>query len=98
MKLRKRLADEADDTIFTNYRELYDMHHDSIVSETEKIKELNGQFVVLQEKFKNTFDRAEKKELFDAATKIKAEHDQLVNDKKITNKMLEEFKFMKNMF
>jgi len=97
MKLRKRLADEADDKLFTNYRELYDMHHDAIVTETEKIKELNGQFVLLQDKFKNTFDRAEKKELFDAATKIKAEHDQLVNDKKITNKMLEEFKFMKGI-
>ena len=97
MKLRKRLSDEADDKIFTNYRELYDMHHDAIVSETEKIKELNGQFIVLQDKFKNTIDRAEKKELFDTATKIKAEHDQMVNDKKITNKMLEEFKFMKGI-
>jgi ribA/ribD-fused uncharacterized protein len=97
MKLRKRLADEVTDAIFTNYREMYDMYHSQIVSETEQIKELNGKFVVLQDGFKNTIDRAEKKELFDTATKIKAEHDQLVNNKKITNQMLEEFKFMKGV-
>ncbi len=97
MKLRKKLADEVTDAVFTNYREMYDMYHSQIVSETEQIKELNAKFVVLQDGFKNTIDRAEKKELFDTATKIKAEHDQLVNNKKITNQMLEEFKFMKGI-
>lgn len=97
MKLRKKLADEVDDPVFTNYREMYDMYHNQIVSETEQIKELNAKFVVLQDGFKNTIDRAEKKELFDRANKIKAEHDQLVNNKKITNQMLEEFKFMKGL-
>ena len=97
MKLRKKLADEVTEAVFTNYRAMYDMYHEQIVSETEKIKELNGKFVVLQDGFKNTIDRAEKKELFDKANKIKAEHDQIVNNKKITNQMLEEFKFMKGV-
>jgi predicted NAD-dependent protein-ADP-ribosyltransferase YbiA (DUF1768 family) len=97
MKLRKKLADEVTDAVFTNYRAMYDMYHSQIVSETEQIKELNAKFVILQDGFKNTIDRAEKKELFDKATKIKAEHDELVNNKKITNQMLEEFKFMKGV-
>jgi len=97
MKLRKKLADEVTDAVFTNYRAMYDMYHSQIVSETEQIKELNAKFVILQDGFKNTIDRAEKKELFEKATKIKAEHDELVNNKKITNQMLEEFKFMKGV-
>ena len=97
MKLRKKLADEVTDAVFTNYREMYDMYHNQIVNETQTIKDLNAKFVVLQGGFKSTIDRAEKKELFDSATKIKTEHDHLVNNKKITNQMLEEYKFIKGV-
>lgn len=97
MKLRKRLSDEADDALFSNYKELYTMHHEKIMTETNTIKELKTQYVMLQGKFANTLDRGEKKELSDTATKIKEEHDQMVKDKKITNQLLDEFKFMKGV-
>jgi len=97
MKLRKRLSDEVDDELFSSYNELYKMHHEKILSETNEIKELKGQYVTMQGKFANTLDRGEKKELSDAATKIKEEHDQMVKDKKITNQLLDEFKFMKGV-
>jgi predicted NAD-dependent protein-ADP-ribosyltransferase YbiA (DUF1768 family) len=97
MKLRKRLSDEVDDALFANYKELYTMHHEKILTETNTIKELKTQYVMLQCKFVNTLDRGEKKELSDAAAKIKEEHDQMVKDKKITNQLLDEFKFMKGV-
>jgi predicted NAD-dependent protein-ADP-ribosyltransferase YbiA (DUF1768 family) len=97
MKLRKRLSDEVDDALFANYKELYTMHHEKILTETNMIKELKAQYVTMQGKFANTLDRGEKKEMSDAATKIKEDHDQMVKDKKITNQLLDEFKFMKGV-
>jgi predicted NAD-dependent protein-ADP-ribosyltransferase YbiA (DUF1768 family) len=96
-KIRKRLSEEVDEALFSNYKELYTTHHEKILSETNTIKELKIQYIEMQGKFANTLDRGEKKELSDAATKIKEQHDQMVKDKKITNQLLEEFKFMKGV-
>ena len=41
-KLRKRLADEADEQLFLNYKEQYDMFHQGMIEETNKIKKQQG--------------------------------------------------------
>ena len=96
-KLRKKLSEEATDNIFMNYKEQYDMYNASILSDTNKIKELEAQYQSIKQKFANTIDRNEQKVLSENAKKIKAEHDKLVEEKKVSAQILKEFKFMKGV-
>jgi predicted NAD-dependent protein-ADP-ribosyltransferase YbiA (DUF1768 family) len=96
-KLRKKLADDTDEKVFNNYKELYEMFKNSILDDTRKIKELEIEYKNIEAKFVNVIDRQEKKMLSDAGNKIKKEHDRLVKDKKNTTRMLEESRFMKDI-
>ena len=96
-KIRKKLSDEVTEEVFQNYKELYDMYNNKIIEDTTKIKELTIQYNAVNEKFLNTMDRNDKKLLLESAKKIKGEHDDLVREKQITNKILTEYKFMKNI-
>ena len=96
-KIRKKLSEEATEDIFVNYREQYDMYKNSIQEDTRKIKELTEEYRKLNEKLLNTIDRNDKTSLFNAAKKVKEEHDRLVHEKKVSNEILKEYKFMKNV-
>jgi len=96
-KIRKKLSDEVTEDVFQNYKELYDMYNNKIIEDTKKIKELTIEYNAVNTKFLNTLDRNDKKLLSEAAKKIKGEHDDLVREKQITNKILAEYKFMKNI-
>jgi len=96
-KLRKKLSEEATETVFLNYKEQYDMYNNAIIQDTNKIKQLEREYSTIKEKFNNTIDRNEKKLLSESAKKVKEEHDNLVNEKKVTSKVLNEYKFMKNI-
>jgi predicted NAD-dependent protein-ADP-ribosyltransferase YbiA (DUF1768 family) len=96
-KLRRKLSDEADETIFEKYKGDYDMYSTTILADTNKIKELEAQYIGLKQKFSSTIDRNEQKLLTSEAKKVKAEHDKLVDEKRITTQILKEFKFMKGI-
>jgi predicted NAD-dependent protein-ADP-ribosyltransferase YbiA (DUF1768 family) len=96
-KLRKKLSEEVDEAVFANFKEQYDMYSTGFVSETNKIKELSAEYVILQQKFANVIDRNEQKILTENATKIKDEHDKLVKEKKVTASLLSDYKFMKGI-
>ena len=96
-KLRRKLSDEADETIFEKYKGDYDMYSTTILSDTNKIKELEAQYITLKQKFSATIDRNEQKLLTSEAKKVKAEHDKLVDEKRVTTQILKEFKFMKGI-
>ena len=96
-KLRTKLSQEATEKIFTEYKELYDSYYTSILSDTNKIKELQAQYILLKERISATIDREEQKLLAHEGKKIKAEHDKLVEEKKVTSRMLDEFKIMKGI-
>jgi len=96
-KLRKELATEATDEVFMGYKTQYDEARSSLLSDTNKIKELALEYAEIKEKFKQALDRNEQKLLSTNSKKVKEEHDRLVNEKKVTSKMLDEFKFMKNI-
>ena len=96
-KLRKKLSDEADDKIFMNYKEQYDMYNQSLIEETNKIKELEIEYSKIKEKFNNTLDRNEKKFFAEESKKVKALHDKMVEEKKITMQIMGEYKFMKGI-
>ena len=96
-KLRKRLADEATEEIFMNYKEYYDNAKLTIVEETNQIKQYEIEYKSVRESFANVIDMHEKKLLSSTATEIKKLHDRLIQDKKMTKKMLDEFKFMEGI-
>ena len=96
-KLRKELATEATDDVFMGYKTNYDEARSSLLADTNKIKELASEYAEIKEKFKQALDRNEQKLLSTNSKKVKEEHDRLVNEKKVTSKMLDEFKFMKNI-
>ena len=96
-KLRKKLSDEADNKIFMNYREQYDMYNQTLIEETNKIKEMASEYTKLREKFTNTLDRNEKKFVSEEAKKVKQFHDKMIEDKRVTARILSEYKFMKGI-
>jgi predicted NAD-dependent protein-ADP-ribosyltransferase YbiA (DUF1768 family) len=96
-KLRNKLAEHATETIFLNYKEQYETYNNLIVKYTTEIKELEIQFLNSKEKFDNTLDRNEQNKLAIMAQEIKKNRDNLVEEKKITIKLLSEFKFMKSI-
>jgi len=96
-KLRNKLSKEVTEGIFLNYKEQYDMYNTSLLEDTNKIKELEAEYISLQQKFSSVFDRNEQKLIAENAKKVKGEHDRLVHEKKVTARMLQEYKFMKGI-
>ena len=96
-KIRNRLANEATENIFMNYKEQYDMFYHGLLEDTNKIKELELEYATLKKKFTDTIHRDEQKMLSEAANKVKSEHDQLIHEKKITANIINEYKFMKGI-
>uniref|UniRef100_A0A6C0IFS9 NADAR domain-containing protein n=1 Tax=viral metagenome TaxID=1070528 RepID=A0A6C0IFS9_9ZZZZ len=96
-KLRKRLSEEADETLFLNYRKYYDDAKKTIVDETNQIKQYDIEYASIRQSFANVIDMHEKKLLANTATEIKKLHDKLVQDKKMTKKLLDEFNFMEGI-
>ena len=96
-KLRTKLAEEADETLFMNYKELYDMYKRELVESTQQIKQLNLQYKDLTDKYTNIIDRGEKKAISQAAKEVKEKHDNLVREKKVTAQLLNEVKFMNDI-
>lgn len=96
-KLRKKLSTEANDKIFMNYKEHYDMYKEGLVRDTNKIKELESEYLLLKQRFTEILDRNEQKMISTAAKEVKKEHDRLVEEKKVTAEILKEYKFMKGI-
>jgi len=97
IKLRKKLSNEATDEIFIGYKEQYDMYNAALVKDTNTIKELAAQYALLRQRCIETIDRNEQKMICNEAKKIKAEHDKIVEEKRISAQILKEFKFMKGV-
>jgi predicted NAD-dependent protein-ADP-ribosyltransferase YbiA (DUF1768 family) len=97
VKLRKKLADSLTQEVFMQYKNMYDMHSISLIKDTANIKDLAREYSSTREKFTQVLDREEQKQLVGGAKKIKSQHDQLVNEKKVTSEILSEFKFMKGI-
>ena len=97
IKLRKKLADDATDEIFLNYKEQFDSIKASILRDTNKISELEAEYLSLKGKLGNLFDRSEQKILIEEAKKVKTDHDRIVEEKRVSAVMLKEYKFMKGI-
>ena len=96
-KLRKKLAEEVTQDIFDNYKEQYDMYSAALIRDTNKIKELEQEYLLLKQKFASEIDRNIQKTISAQAKEVKAQHDSLVHEKKVTASILKEYKFMKGI-
>lgn len=96
-KLRKKLSEEATQEIYDNYKEQYDMYASALIRDTDKIKQLEQDYLLYKQKLTETLDRNELKALVAQAKDVKQEHDKLVQEKKVTATILKEFKFMKGI-
>lgn len=96
-KLRKKLADEANNDVFLNYKDNYDMAVKSIAEDTKKIKQLEIEYEKFKTKYEGTIDREERKQLAAAGVKINKERDFVINEKRVSQEILKEFKFMKQI-
>jgi len=96
-KLRRKLSDEATEKIFIGYKEQYDMYTAALITDTTQIKELEAEYLLIKERLKSTIDRNEQKIIVEEAKNVKAKHDKIVEEKKITAEILKEFKFMKGV-
>jgi len=96
-KIRKKLSEEATQEIFDGYKEQYDMYNASIIRDTNKIKELANEYLLYKQRITQTIDRNEQKAIIIQAKEIKAEHDRLVEEKKVSAAILKEYKFMKGI-
>jgi predicted NAD-dependent protein-ADP-ribosyltransferase YbiA (DUF1768 family) len=96
-KLRKKLSGDANQDIFLNYKEKYDMLNAALVHDTNKIKELEAEYIKLRQRFAEVIDRSEQKVIAASAKQVKEEHDKLVKEKHVTAKNLLEYKIMKNV-
>ena len=96
-KLRKKLASEVTDKIFLTYKEHYDMYKEGLVRDTNKIKELESEYLLLKQRFTEVLDRNEQRMISNAAKEVKKEHDRLVGEKKVTAEILKEYKFIKGI-
>jgi hypothetical protein len=96
-KLRKKLSKDVTEKIFLNYKEQYDMYYAALIKDTQQIKELEAEYLMLQQRFTEVIDRNEQKIISSEAKKVKEQHDRLVKEKKITTQILSEYKFMKGV-
>jgi len=96
-KLRKKLSHDATEKVFLGYKEHYDMYSASLIRDTQTIKELEGQYLLLKQRFGEVIDRNEKKMISNEAKSVKEQHDKLVEEKKVTAEILKEYKFMKGV-
>ena len=96
-KIRKKLSSEANEQIFLNYKEQYDMYKEGLVKDTNRIKELESEYLLLKQRFTEVIDRNEQKMISTSAKEVKKEHDRLVEEKKVTAQILNEYKFMKGV-
>lgn len=96
-KLRKKLAEEAKQEIFDTYKEQFDMYNAAIVRDTNQIKELEQEYLLLKQRFSTVIDRNEQKAIASQAKEVKVQHDMLVEEKKVTSTILKEYKFMKGI-
>ena len=97
VKLRNRLSAEATEELFQNYKRQYEEAMQSVVSDTQKISELEAAHQNFKDKYNATLDREEKKKLTEAGKKIKEQRDIIIKEKLVSQQYAAEYKFMKKI-
>jgi len=96
-KIRYKLSEEMTQQIFLNYKEQYDSFKMSVDQDTKNIKELELEYEKYKKLYSETLDRSEKKHFIDAAKKITVQRDQVKKEKQVSQLLLNEYSYMKDI-
>ena len=96
-KLREKLSSEANDDIYMGYKMQYDMAKTSLAKDLTALKTLESENIRFQKLYTETLDRNEKKQLIDAAKQVREQYDRIKSEKRVTEQLISEFKFMKGV-
>jgi predicted NAD-dependent protein-ADP-ribosyltransferase YbiA (DUF1768 family) len=96
-KLRSKLSNEVDTSVFHRYKEQYDMYSNALQNTTKESIQLKAEYEHLKVQFRETIDREQQKILKVAVDKIKQQYDRLKTENEFTKQLLNEFKIMKNI-
>ena len=96
-KIREKLSREVTEKIFFDYKERYDILKTTLVKDSQDIKNLEGEYMNVKQKYEGTLDRNEKKLLIDAAKGINDQREKLLREKKVTSEVSQDVKFMKDI-
>ena len=96
-KLRGKLANNATQELFTSYKDLYDSITNSIIGDTEDIKQLEIEYDKNQKLFHLTTDRDEKFRIAEHSKKIATDREIIINQKLTSQQMLNEYAIMKKV-
>ena len=96
-KLRKRLSDEVTYELFENYKHQYDTIEAQLISYKNEMQPLKQQYDKLEEQLKSTMGRDEKAQIIQQAEQLEKEYNTLVKNKKVSQSLLNEYKFMQNI-
>jgi predicted NAD-dependent protein-ADP-ribosyltransferase YbiA (DUF1768 family) len=95
--LRKNFADEVTDDFFTQYKTTYNNYNSSLLEDSYKIKELQEKSKKIGAEYNATLDRKQRAILYEEYKIVKEQNDTLVNENKITRRILQEVSFMKDI-
>ena len=96
-RLRKIFANEVTDDFFTQYKTTYNNYNSSLLEDSYKIKELQEKSKKIGAEYNATLDRKQRAILYEEYKIVKEQNDRLVNENKITRRILQEVSFMKDI-
>jgi predicted NAD-dependent protein-ADP-ribosyltransferase YbiA (DUF1768 family) len=96
-KLRKKIADDAKQDIFSNYKQIYDMYTKEIVDTKASYIREKQVYDDLKAKFTSTIDREQQIIISDASKKKKKELERLKREYDYAKENIKDFIFMKDI-
>ena len=96
-KLRKKIADDAKQEIFSNYKQNYDMYSKEIIDTKASYIREKQVYDELKAKFTSTIDREQQLIISDASKKKKKELERLKREYDYAKENIKDFIFMKDI-
>ena len=95
--LRDKVANEATEEIFQNYKKFYDDFRDESMRNSAETVELIKKMRQLKSELGSSTDRSKHLAVLKEAPAIKADIDRLNAQKRVLNGLMDEYRFMKNI-
>tara|TARA_B100000902_G_scaffold399910_2_gene473550 strand:+ start:8746 stop:10743 length:1998 start_codon:yes stop_codon:yes gene_type:complete len=96
-ELRMRLSQEANEEIFLNYKQQYDMFLKTYQVLNKELKDIVEKNKELREKMKEIVIREEQKKIVAEASILSKRHKQIKEELSLTKELLKEYLFMKDV-
>uniref|UniRef100_A0A6C0KFP6 Uncharacterized protein n=1 Tax=viral metagenome TaxID=1070528 RepID=A0A6C0KFP6_9ZZZZ len=96
-ELRNKLSRQVTDEQFMEYKKLYDSYIVAFNETKERIDVVNKEYNEIRDKAKVEKDRKNKKELVEEGKKLRSEYLKLKSENKLTQSLINEFSYMKNI-